>query len=380
MSTLGLVLSGGGARAAYQVGALKALAGILEPRGNPFPVIAGSSAGAINGAALAAESDDFPRAVKRLEEIWLSLTPDRVYRTDLPSLSSIGLRWFASVTAGGISGRNAVNHLLDTAPLRALLSENLDLATIPDRVQSGVLRALAISSTNYQTGTAITWFDGVPGIEPWVRSSRLGRRERLTVDHLLASSAIPVFFPPISVHGTFFGDGDVRLTAPLSPAIHLGSEKLIALSVRYYRSAPETTLINQGEAPKAAPALAQIAGVLLNSIFLDALDADVERLERINRTLTLIPEQRLDEVPYELKTIPVLVLRPSRDLGELVSGHEVHLPATLRYLLRGLGVRKERGADLLSYLAFEQSYVEKLIDLGVNDTLARAEELRAFCS
>jgi NTE family protein len=377
LGELGLVLTGGGARAGYQVGVLKALAQILRTPTSPFHIITGSSAGAINGAALACEADDFSGGVQRLEETWLALTPDSVYRTDMPSLAGIGLRWFGTVAGGGAAGHGAINHLLDTAPLRALLQQKLRLSRLPGLFRSGALRAFAVSATNYLTGTAITFFDGKPEVEDWARSQRLGKRTELGVEHIMASSAIPLFFPPVRLEGAPYGDGSVRQSTPLSPAIHLGADRLIAISVRYPRSSEETADLNEARLGHALT-LADISGVLLNAVFLDSIESDVERLTRINRTLSLIPENKLHEVPHALRTIPALVLQPSKDLGELASIQSAHFPALLRYLLNGLGAQHGRGSDLLSYLAFERRYVEQVLDLGFRDTLARAAEIQNF--
>ena len=373
-SPMGLVLTGGGARAAYQVGAIKALAQILSEVDRPFPVITGSSAGAINGAVLASGADDFAAASRRLEELWLALAPESVYRTDVPSLAGLGIRWMGM--AGG-GGSRLANHLLDTAPLRALLEREVPVERVPGHVQSGALTAFALTATNYLTGTAVSFFDGAPQLDSWVRSTRLGRRTPLRIDHVMASSAIPIFFPPVELEGVVFGDGCVRLTTPLSPAIHLGADRVIAISLRYQRSGEETAELNTLTSPGTLT-LAEIAGVLLNSVFLDSVESDIERLERINRTLSLIPPARLTATPAALRRIPALLLCPSQDLGELATGLSPKFPGFLRYLLRGLGAKGARGSDLLSYLAFQRGYVEKLVDLGYRDTLGRTDEIESF--
>ncbi len=373
---MGLVLTGGGARAAYQAGVVRALAEVFAPTRSPFPVIVGSSAGAINGAVLAAGADDFAATARRLESLWMGLSPALVYRTDLPSLTALGFRWMGRVASGG-AGTGQANHLLDTSPLRELLTREVEMARIPDQIRRGALRAFGLSATNYLTGTAVTFFDGNAEAESWVRSTRLGRRSAMNVEHIMASSAIPIFFPPVAVDGAFYGDGCVRLTTPLSPAIHLGADKIIAISVRYQRSGEETTELN-AQTSHEALSLAEISGVLLNAVFLDSVESDMERLERINRTLALIPDERRAEVPHALRPIPALLLRPSQDLGALASGQSQKFPSFLRYLLRGLGAKGDRGSDLLSYLAFERDYIEKLIALGHADTLARADEIRLF--
>jgi NTE family protein len=372
--TTGLVLTGGGARAAYQVGAVQALAEITAPERNPFPILVGMSAGAINATALAAGADDFPAAAARLGRIWSALTPDRIYRTDGPRLASIGMRWMRDLTTSGLFGENTINYLLDTAPLKRLLEVELRLDRLPVHVRSGALRGVAVSATNYLTGTGVTFFDGDPRIAPWVRSLRMSTREAITVAHVMASAAIPVFFPPIRIGGAYFGDGCIRMLAPVSPAIHLGAGRIIAIGVRHRRGADETAR-RQLTTQRSSLPLAEIIGALMNALFLDLLELDTERLERINQLLDLVSDGRLDGQP--LRVVPLLVLRPSEDLGDLAEDEQVRLPGALRYLLQGIGAG-HRGKDLLSYLAFESVYVRKLISLGYRDTMARRPEVEEF--
>jgi NTE family protein len=376
VATLGLILTGGGARAAYQVGALRAIVDVVGGNKNPFPVITGVSAGAINGAALAASADDFAGGVRRLADTWLSLTPERVYRTDMLSVASIGSRWIRNLTSGGLVTLREVNHLLDTSPLRELLLERIALDRVPLHIAAGTLRGLGVTATSYLTGTAVTFFDAAPDVEAWARSRRLGRRETLTIDHVMASAAIPVFFPPVRLADTFYGDGQVRLTEPLSPAIHLGADRLLAVGVRYLRTAAETETMNSEDASQRILPLSQVAGVLLNALFLDHLDSDTEHLERINHSLS--PFARAGTEVPEFRVIPVLTLRPSRELGALASDQMEHFPRVVRYLLRGMGAGRRGGSDLVSYLAFERSYVDRLQTLGYEDTLARRGELEDF--
>lgn len=376
-----LALSGGGARAAYQVGAIRALAEILSDQSTPFPILTGVSAGAINAASLAGQAQSFQAGATTLWDLWSAITPDRVYRTDIRSLGSIGTQWVRELSSGGLLGPNHINHLLDTEPLRTLLEENLHVSAIRGHVEAGVLRGVAVSATNYQTGTAVTFYDcephPSPPIEPWVRSMRIGQKTALRSEHVLASSAIPIFFSPVAVDGAFFGDGCVRLNSPLSPAVHLGAERMVAIGIRYPRSPQMTGDINDQQR-LSSPSLSDIGGVLLNAVFLDSLEGDVERLERINRTVSLIRPDERQRLSSPLREIPILVLRPSQDLGSLAMNQHEHFPRTLRYLLRGIGVTRERGADLLSYLAFEPEYIGQLLELGYRDTLARSSEVEHF--
>jgi NTE family protein len=377
MTNVGLVLSGGGARGAYQVGAILALAEILGQKTAPFSVLAGVSAGAINTVPLGIGADNFPGTARHLAEIWRSLTPERVYRTDAPNLTRLGARWIKDLTMGGVLGGSRSTFLLDTQPLRELLERELDCSRLQEHITSGALRGIAVSATNYLTGSTVTFFDGAPEIKPWVRHGRVSLREQISVDHILGSAAIPVFFPPVNVNGKLFGDGGIRMTTPLSPAIHLGAEKIVAIGIRYRRSLEQTLAMNQ-EPATTNVSIAQISGVLLNAVFLDSLDNDIERLERINRTLGFVPDADRKKNPDFLRRIPALVLRPSQDLGRLAADQYDKFPAMLRHLLRGIGATGDSGWDLLSYVAFQPGYVNTLIELGRNDTLARRAEVERF--
>jgi NTE family protein len=372
----GLVLTGGGARAAYQAGALRALAELLGPH-HTFPVIAGVSAGAINAAALAARAGDFRSAAHELCGLWAGLQPESVYRTDVRSLARIGSRWIRDIAGGGLLGRSGVNHLLDTSPLRGLLTARLGLERLPARLADGSLRGLAVTATSYATGTALSFFDGAPDLQPWARSTRIGVRETITLDHVMASAAIPVFFPPVTLRGSSFGDGCVRMSAPLSPAIHMGADRIIAIGIRFRRPTEEVVALNAPR-PAAPPRLSDIAGLLLNAVFLDSLETDLERVNRINRTLALVAPGRRDELA--LRPVPVLALQPSQDLGKLAAQQYSEFPRTLRHLLAGIGATGDNGWDLVSYLAFEPVYLGRLLDLGYADTMARAREVEAFVS
>jgi NTE family protein len=372
---IGLVLTGGGARAAYQVGAVRALAEIAGPGQVPFDTIAGISAGAINAVVLATGAEDFPGAAERLRRTWANLTPDRVFRTGAVKLASIGTRWLRDLSTGGVLGRNSINYLLDPSPLRELVASEIPLGRMRRHLRAGRLRGVALTATNYHTGVGVTFFEGAEEIEPWFRSTRVGVRARITVDHVMASAAIPIFFPPVALDGSFYGDGCVRMHYPMSPAIHMGAERIVAVSVRHLRP-PEETLAREVSAKTDRLPLSEIAGVLLNAVFLDSLDSDLERLTRMNRTLGLVPRDKLNQLG--IRPIPALVLRPSQDLGKLARDEYVRFPGMLRYLLKGIGAAGHSGEDLLSYLAFEPIYTQRVMEIGFADTMARKDEIQEF--
>jgi len=374
---VGLVLTGGGARAAYQAGALQALAEILPPGEVPFASLCGISAGGVNACFLGGNLPDFRGAAESLRQLWQGLTPDQVYRTDTARMLSIGTKWMRDLSAGGLFHRSKINFLLDATPLRDLLHEKLPLLRLRQNLESGALAGFAVTATSYVSSVAVTFFDGAPGIEPWVRATRVGVRESIRLDHVMASAAIPIFFPPIRIKGIWYGDGSVRMTAPLSPAVHMGAERLVVVGVRRWRDPDE--LVPGGRPPrKESLAPSEIAGTLLNAVFLESIEADVERLERMNRMVELVPPSDRAKLPNRVRPIPALVLRPSRDLGQLAGDQYRRFPRFLRYLLAGIGANGGNASDLLSYLAFEPIYVNRLLELGYDDTLARRREVERF--
>lgn len=370
-----LVLSGGGARGAYQVGALQALSELVRSRQGesalPFPVLAGASAGAITTSFLAARANDFSFAVQRLVNFWSTLEPHDVFRTDLPTLARVCLEWLADLSLAGLVGRHREKALLVSDPLRKLLEVRLDMDAVHDNIERGFLHGLALTATDYRTSFGVTFFDGAQGIEPWVRSTRRGTRRRLTIDHVMASSAIPIFFPAIHLEDGYYADGCLRSSSPLSPAIHLGADRILAIGTR----GPAQTRTPETD---SYPSLADTAGLLLNAVFVEALEADVERLERINHALGALPHGEIDGAATGLRPIPLFVLRPSQDLGVLAKDTLRSLPGMIQYLFRGLGVSGRSGWDLLSYLAFEQTYTAKLLRLGHADVMAQADALLDF--
>jgi NTE family protein len=374
-----LVLSGGGARAAYQAGVLHGISRILDGRRGPqpFSVITGLSAGAINASFLAAARTSFADQANRLQELWGSLLPEQVIQTGPVSLTRLALSWLKDLSSGGALGNPRSTHLLDTTPLRKLLGGQIDFDQIRRNLASGVFHGLAVTATSYATGTSVTFFDSPSQSESWLRSSRIGIQVPLTLDHVLASSSIPVFFRPVRIGQSYYGDGGIRSNTPFSPAIHLGADRIVAIGARYPRSGVEALELNR-EVAMDSIALADIAGVALNSLFLDALEFDYERLQRINETVQLLTEEAREKHPSRLKVIPTLLIRPSEDLGLEASDEFRRFPAMLRFLLRGLGASPEKGADLLSYLAFDRNYTRKLVALGVRDAEAQRAEIQEF--
>jgi NTE family protein len=364
----GLVLTGGGARAAYQVGVLKAVRDILgSPVKNPFPIVCGTSAGAINAAALAASADDFTRGVGHLLEFWESMRCERIYRTDAWHIMKSGARWLSAMML--LSRHNPVS-LLDIEPLRRLLEKNLRFESIQEHIDSGALYAACVTASGYSSGQSVSFFQGGTGVETWKRNQRVGAAVSLRLEHLLASAALPFLFPAVKVHREYFGDGSMRQIAPVSPALHLGADRVLVVGTG------RQSIDQARERSNVYPSLAQIAGHALNSIFLDSLLVDIERLERVNRTVRLIPPEAMKD--STLRPIRVLFVTPSQPLERLASRFIHELPRTVRFLLRPTGALNRSGSNLASYLLFERSFCSALIDLGYQDTAAREAEVREF--
>lgn len=371
----GLVLTGGGARGAYQAGAILAISEILPRSTLPFPVLAGSSAGSINVAYLGSRADAFPQAARDLADMWTDLEPSKVFRTDAATLARTGVDWIEDLGFGGWIGTGRGKSLLDTAPLRELLQTQFDAAALAHHVAAGRVRGAGITATNYESGLGVTFFQGDASIGGWNRVTRVGVRSPIDFRHILASSAIPIFFPAVEIDGDWYADGSIRLSTPMSPAIHLGAERIVAIAVRHQAS---SVGVAAPHPPVAYPTPADTGGVILNALFLDALESDVERTLRINQTLALLsPEVRASQ-RTPLRTVDVLILRPSVDLGTLVMKTLDRFPPMIRHLFRGLGASDVAGWDLLSYLAFDVAYTTRLLELGYEDTMVRADDLRAF--
>jgi len=357
------------------VGCLRVLA--RELAGTAPAILTGVSAGGINAAFLAARQESFAQNVDRLATMWSELHLDDVFRVDLRDLTSRTLRWGGRLMGGGISPLPPAKSFVDTVPLRATLERVLQaedgaLPGIARSLRAGWLRSIALTASSYTTGQSITWVQTPEDcrIGTWERPQRKSTACALTVDHVMASAALPFFFPAIDVDGAWYGDGGIRLTAPLSPAVHLGARRIVAVSTRYARTRAEA----DHPAVAGYPPPAQVAGVLFNAIFLDQLDADALHLEQINGLLERLPEDRRGGIRH----IDLLVLRPSQDLGLLANEYEAELPRAFRFMTRGLGTRETRSNDLLSLVMFQCDYVERLIEMGEADAMTRLPEIRRF--
>ncbi len=368
----GLILTGGGARAAYQVGVLLAVAKLsTSPRRNPFPILCGTSAGAINAAGIACLADNFGKAVSILAEVWRNMHAGDIYRADAMGIGASGARWLSMLIMGWLV-RNPPRSLLDNAPLRELLTRNLDFAGIERSIAKGALHAVSITASGYESGESISFFQGHPSATPWRRVQRLGIRSPIGVDHLLASSAIPFIFPPTRIHREYFGDGSMRQLAPISPAIHLGAERVLIVGASRKNEHLERQRV------KTHPSLAQIAGHALSSIFLDGLAVDIERMQRINNTLSAIPPDIRSDSEIPLRPIKTLIISPSERLDRIAAEHATALPWPVKTILTGIGAMNRQGGALTSYLLFERPFTRALIDLGYADTMARDTEVGDF--
>lgn len=370
---VGLVLTGGGARAAYQVGVLQAIASMLPKRTpNPFPVICGTSAGAFNAAVLAISARNFHEGVRRLSTVWENAHVNQAYRTDPVGVYGNAGRWLASLVLGNLRKRSAVS-ILDNSPLTQLLERSLPLHGIQRSIEAGALHALGITAWGYTSGQSVTFYQGVDSVVPWKRERRIGIAAHIEIEHLLASSAIPLLFPAVRLNREYFGDGSMRQLAPLSPALHLGAERILVIGVRKTaETQPERVKVD------SYPTLAQIGGHIMGSIFLDSLYVDLERLQRINRTLRMIPDEHLKNHDVPLRQVESMVISPSVDFNTVAEQHARTLPGTIRFFYRAIGAMRRDGSSLLSYVLFEEPFCRALIELGYQDTMPRKSEILQF--
>jgi len=368
-----LVLPGAGARGAYQVGVLKAVASLLpHDAPNPFQVITGASAGAINAAVLAGRAANFERAIRDMERVWANFSANQVYKTDNWTMLKSSLHWLAALVFGGLGVANPTS-LLDSSPLRKLLTRDVRFGGIARAIARGHLEAIAVTASGYTSARSVTWFQGRPSLRPWTRVRRVGRAERISIDHLMASAAVPFVFPPIKIGGEYFGDGSMRHRAPLSPAIHLGADRMLVIGVRDERPDPEPP----ADGNPSPPTFAQLGGYMLDTLFMDGLYTDLERLSNLNHIIERVGTERLKGAD-NFRPLHTLVIVPKDDVRAVAVRHAQELPRGMRLLLKGLGATSRSGMQLTSYLLFESGFTRELIDMGFRDAMAMEDELRTF--
>lgn len=369
-----LVLSGGGARGAYQVGVLNAIADIAADLKikQPFKIYTGVSAGAINASYMAAGCDDFLLATKKLTEMWSGLTHEKVFKTDAVSLGKISLQWMGELSFGGLAHNPTGMALLNTAPLLDLIKDNLDFSRIQKNIDNNHLQAVGITAIDYRTSKAITFLQGKENTLEWDRSRRKSEKALLRPEHILASSAIPVLFPSVQVDERYFGDGCVRNLTPCSPALRMGADEVFVIGVR---KLPSKTDAENQPVPDKNPSLARIVNVLLNAILLDGVEADIERIQNTNEFLQHIEEDK--KKALGLKKIKTVFVSPSQDIGAIAASMSSRLPRMVRYLLKGLGPMDE-ARELISYLLFDPHFCVRLIEMGYSDGLAARADIENF--
>src|SRR3954470_1211622 len=371
---LALMLGGGGARGAYQAGVLRGIAQRF-PNLN-FPILSGISAGAVNTIHVAAHEGTLVDCADDLIKLWLALSPELVYDVRSGPLMWNGFQWFARLASGGFGrGREPMRGLVETNPLRKYLEGVIPRAadgTIPGihrNIENGRLKAVSLSATSYTTGQSVTWVEG-RDVDLWQRPQRRTEPAKLTIEHVMASSALPMLFPAVKVGSEWFGDGGVRLTAPLSPSLHLGASRILTISTKYQKTQREA------DTPATAgyPPPAQVLGTLYNAVFLDLVDEDILRLRKVNQLLMNTAPEKRDK----MRVVDIMVLRPSQDLGRLARNFEPKLPPFFRYLTRGLGTNKTASPDLISLILFQGDYLKAMIDLGEKDAIAAGDAIQRF--
>lgn len=368
---MGLVLSGGGARGAYQVGVLMAVHNISETSGVPlrFDYLSGVSAGAINASSLACHAEDLKFAVQNLSRLWTEITFENVFSTNSFTMSKIGLQWLTDLSMGGLTGTTPGKSLMDTSPLRDLIHGNMDYNKVEKNIQQGHLKALAITSIDYAKSATTTFVQGHHELPSWDKGRKRSERTQISTDHIMASSAIPLLFPPVKVDDRYFGDGAVRNHAPCSPVIYLGAEKLLVIGVR---KQGETAYEERAHQNELAPSVARVVNTVMNGVMLDAVEQDIDRLRRLNEYALAIPPEQHKKVA--LRPLDYLFISPSVDIGEIAVQKAYKLPRMVRFLLKGLGSMHD-ASELISYLLFDSVFCADLIQIGYKDGMDRKEEI-----
>ncbi|HPI41377.1 MAG TPA: patatin-like phospholipase family protein [Pseudobdellovibrionaceae bacterium] len=376
MSKIGLVLSGGGARGAYQVGVLLGISEIAKAMGqeSPIKIYTGVSAGAINSSFLACNQGTLNEACVYLTDIWKNLESQKVFRSDVASLGRIGFKWIEELSFGALTGTTPGKALLDTSPLRSLIDLHFKPDKLEENIRSGHIESLAVSAVDYKRTSTVTFVQGQDNLQMWSKARRHGETAKINTDHIMASSSIPIIFPPIKVGDRYFGDGCVRNSSPTSAAIHLGAEKLLIIGVRKEELTMDELLATQ---KPTAPTVARVVNVILDSVMLDGIEYDVERLSRINKFVSNISancDQKL-----EFKKIDFCWFSPSKDIGQLAAEKSNRLPRMLRYLLKGLGSLND-ASELISYLLFDPEFCSLLVEIGYEDAYQQKANLERFFS
>ena len=369
----GLVLPGGGARGAYQVGVLKAMASLSpDDLQNPFPVISGTSAGAVNASVIAANAESFNKAVSKLNNVWGNFQSHQVFKVNNLTMLKSSVHWLIAIVTGGYPF-GFPKSLLDNSPLQKLLEEQINFSDIQKNIDANLLSALAITAAGYSSECSTSFFQSSKEIAEWSRTRRKGLRCNLTIEHLMGSLAIPMIFPQVKVNNEYFGDGAMRQATPLSTAIHLGADRILVIGVRNQKL---ESINNNSQADY--PSFAHMAGYMLDTLFMDGLYSDLERLIRINQLIDSGHKDRGEKFVHKIRPIDTMVINPSKSLTDIA--HECHLemPRSIRIILKGLGGKDNSASRLISFLLFEKKYTKKLIELGYSDAMAVKEHILNF--